>query len=147
MRFDKLTTRFQQAFADAQSLALGADNGYIEPQHLLLALLQQQDGGSGPLLARAGVQVAALKNDLTQALARLPKVEGQGGEISVSRDLNNLLNLTEKGRKLEMELTTEQRARLAAAYKTAGAEAVEGFRKVMLGIMDAVARGRFAPGS
>ena len=96
MRFDKLTTKFQQAIADAQSLAVGADNAYIEPQHLLLALLQQDDGGSASLLARAGVQVPALKPALTQSLTRLPKVEGQGGEVSISRDLNNLLNLTDK---------------------------------------------------
>ncbi|MEQ1591489.1 MAG: ATP-dependent chaperone ClpB [Thiobacillaceae bacterium] len=96
MRFEKLTTKFQQAISDAQSLALGADNAYIEPQHLLLALMQQEDGGSASLLARAGVQVPALKAALTEALSRLPKVEGQGGEVTMSRDLNNLLNLTEK---------------------------------------------------
>jgi ATP-dependent Clp protease ATP-binding subunit ClpB len=96
MRLDKLTTKFQQALADAQSLALGNDNGQIEPQHLLAALLQQEDGGSASLLARAGVNVAALKSSLTKAIGRLPKVEGQGGEISISRDLNNLLNLTDK---------------------------------------------------
>src|ERR1700758_1321307 len=96
MRLDKLTTKFQQALADAQSMALGNDNGFIEPQHLLAALLQQEDGGSASLLARAGVNVAALKGALTKAVGRLPKVEGQGGEINVSRDLNNLLNLTDK---------------------------------------------------
>src|SRR5260221_290902 len=96
MRLDKLTTKFQQALADAQSLALGNDNGFIEPQHLLAALLQQDDGGTGSLLARAGVNVAAFKGALTKAIGRLPKVEGQGGEISISRDLNNLLNLTDK---------------------------------------------------
>ena len=96
MRLDKLTTKFQQALADAQSLALGHDNGFIEPVHLLTALLQQEDGGSTSLLARAGVNVAALKSALTKAIDRLPKVEGQGGEISISRDLNNLLNLTDK---------------------------------------------------
>ncbi len=96
MRLDKLTTKFQQALADAQSMALGNDNGFIEPYHLLAALLQQEDGGSGSLLARAGVNVAALKTALTKAIDRLPKVEGQGGEISISRDLNNLLNLTDK---------------------------------------------------
>ncbi|HEY2967496.1 MAG TPA: Clp protease N-terminal domain-containing protein, partial [Casimicrobiaceae bacterium] len=79
MRLDKLTTKFQQALADAQSLALGNDNGFIEPQHLLAALLQQEDGGSASLLARAGVNVAALKGALTKAIGRLPKVEGQGG--------------------------------------------------------------------
>jgi ATP-dependent Clp protease ATP-binding subunit ClpB len=96
MRLDKLTTKFQQALADAQSMALGNDNGFIEAYHLLAALLQQEDGGSASLLARAGVNVAALKTALTKAINRLPKVEGQGGEISISRDLNNLLNLTDK---------------------------------------------------
>ena len=96
MRFDKLTTKFQQALADAQSLALGHDNGFIEPQHLLAALLAQQDGGTASLLARAGVAVPRLQTALKQSIDRLPKVEGTGGEISISRDLNNLLNLTDK---------------------------------------------------
>src|SRR3982075_154934 len=96
MRFDKLTTKFQQAIADTQSMALAADNGYIEPQHLLLSLLNQEDSGTASLLSRAGVNVAPLKSALTKAIDRLPKVEGLGGEISVSRDLNNLLNLTDK---------------------------------------------------
>src|SRR5450755_1764956 len=96
MRFDKLTTKFQQAIADAQSMALAADNGYIEPQHLLLSLLNQEDSGSASLLSRAGVNVAPLKAALTKAIGRLPKVEGQGGEISASRDLGNLLNLADK---------------------------------------------------
>ena len=96
MRFDKFTTKFQQAFADAQSLAVGRDNPYIEPQHLLAALLQQEDGGSASLLARAGVNVQGLKNDVMAALERLPKVEGQAGEVNVSRELGNLLNLTDK---------------------------------------------------
>ncbi len=96
MRFDKLTTQFQQAFADAQSLAVAGDHAYIEPQHLLLALLNQEGGGAAAILSRAGVQVPALKASLSQALTRLPKVEGQGGEVSISRELNNLLNLTDK---------------------------------------------------
>jgi ATP-dependent Clp protease ATP-binding subunit ClpB len=96
MRFDKFTTKFQQAFADAQSLAVGHDNPYIEPQHLLLALLQQEDGGTASLLARAGANVPALKTALTGAIGRLPKVEGQGGEVNVSRELSNLLNVTDK---------------------------------------------------
>src|SRR5438309_12062447 len=96
MRFDKLTTKFQQALADAQSLALANDNAYIEPQHLLQSLLNQDDGGTTSLLSRAGVNVPPLKAALTKAIGRLPKVEGQGGEINVSRDLNNLLNLTDK---------------------------------------------------
>jgi len=96
MRFDKLTTKFQQAFSDAQSLALGHDNGYIEPQHLLAALLAQEDGGTASLLSRAGVAVPKLQAALKASIGRLPKVEGTGGEIGVSRDLTNLLNLTDK---------------------------------------------------
>src|SRR5687768_8585209 len=96
MRFDKFTTRFQQAFSDAQSMAVGNDNPYIEPQHLLAALLNQQDGGTASLLARAGVNIGALRPALTAAINRLPKVEGTGGEVNVSRELGNLLNLTDK---------------------------------------------------
>src|SRR5688572_32278428 len=96
MRIDKFTTRFQQAFSDAQSLAVGADNPYIEPQHLLAALLNQDDGGAASLLSRAGVNVAGLRMALKQALDRLPKIEGTGGEVNVSRELANLLNLTDK---------------------------------------------------
>ena len=96
MRFDKFTTRFQQAFADAQSLAVGNDNPYIEPQHLLTALIGQQDGGTSSLLARSGVNVGGLRSALKTAVERLPKVEGTGGEVNVSRELGNLLNLTDK---------------------------------------------------
>ncbi len=96
MRFDKLTTKFQQAIGDAQSLALGADNPSIEPQHLLLALLNQDDSSAAALLSRAGVQVNALKKALTTAVENLPKEAESSGEISISRDLNNLLNLTDK---------------------------------------------------
>ncbi|AXK39828.1 ATP-dependent chaperone ClpB [Crenobacter cavernae] len=96
MRFDKLTTKFQQAIADAQSVALANDNAYIEPQHLLLAMLDDADGGVASLLARAGVNLAGLKTALRNAIERMPKVQGTGGEITVSRDLANLLNLTDK---------------------------------------------------
>ena len=96
MRMDKLTTKFQQALADAQSLAVGGDNQMIEPQHLLLALLNQDDGSTTSLLARAGVNVAALKAALDKAIDRLPKVEGHGGDVSIGRDLGNLLNVTDK---------------------------------------------------
>ena len=96
MRFDKLTTRFQQALADAQSLAVGRDAGYIEAQHLLLALLQQEDSSASSLLQRAGVNVSALTAALREAIDRMPAVEGKGGEISVSRELGNLLNVTDK---------------------------------------------------
>ena len=96
MRFDKFTTRFQQAFADAQSAAVGGDHAYIEPQHLLHALINQQDGGTASLLQRAGVNVPGLRSGLKAALERLPKIEGTGGEVTISRDLGNLLNLTDK---------------------------------------------------
>ena len=96
MRFDKLTTKFQQALADAQSLALGFDAGFIEPVHLLQAMLDDADGGVTGLLQRAGVNVAALRGSVSQAVERQPKVEGTGGEITVSRDLGNLLNLADK---------------------------------------------------
>ena len=96
MRFDKFTTRFQQAFSDAQSLAVGNENPYIEPQHLLTALIAQGDGATSSLLARAGVNVGGLQSALKSAIGRLPRVEGAGGEVNVSRELGNLLNLTDR---------------------------------------------------
>ncbi len=96
MRFDKFTTKFQQAFADAQSAAVGGDHAYIEPQHLLQALITQQDGGTAALLQRAGVNISLLRNGLKTAIERLPKIEDSGGEVTISRDLGNLLNLTDK---------------------------------------------------
>ncbi len=96
MRLDKFTTKLQQALADAQSLAIGHDNQMIEPQHLLLALLEQEDGGTASLLARAGVNVPALKTDLGKSIDRLPQVQGAGGDVQVGRDLSNLFNLTDK---------------------------------------------------
>jgi ATP-dependent Clp protease ATP-binding subunit ClpB len=96
MRFDKLTTKFQQAIADAQSIAVGHDSPSIEPQHLLQALLQQEDGSTSSLLGHAGVNLLPLRANLQQAIKDLPKVEHHEGEVSISRDLNNLLNLTDK---------------------------------------------------
>ncbi|MEO7320861.1 MAG: Clp protease N-terminal domain-containing protein, partial [Nitrosospira sp.] len=96
MRFDKLTTKFQQALSDAQSIAVGQDNPYIEPQHLLLSLLQQEDAATISLLQRAGTNVPPLRDALKKAIERLPKVEGTGGEINASRELGNLLNLADK---------------------------------------------------
>ncbi|MDP6949293.1 MAG: Clp protease N-terminal domain-containing protein, partial [Arenicellales bacterium] len=96
MRMDKLTTKFQLALADAQSLALGRDNQFIEPVHLMLALLDQEGGSVRHLLTRAGVNVNALRSKLGEALERLPQVEGAGGDVQVSNDLGRLLNLTDK---------------------------------------------------
>jgi ATP-dependent Clp protease ATP-binding subunit ClpB len=96
MRFDKLTTKFQQALQEAQSIAVGHDNQFIEPQHLLLALLEQEDGSTVSLLQRAGVNVAGLKSALQKAIEALPQVQGTGGEVQIGRDLANLLNLTDR---------------------------------------------------
>ncbi|MFT3896950.1 MAG: ATP-dependent chaperone ClpB [Thermomonas sp.] len=96
MRMDKLTSRFQQALADAQSLAVGRDNSIIEPAHLLLAMLDQQGGGTRPLLAQAGVNVPVLRERLAELLDKLPKVSGQAGNVQVGNDLARLLNVTDK---------------------------------------------------
>ncbi|MDP3088342.1 MAG: ATP-dependent chaperone ClpB [Methylotenera sp.] len=96
MRFDKLTTKFQQALNDAQSFAVANDSPTIESLHLLDALLKQDDGGTNSLLAHAGVHLAPLKTGLTSAITNLPKSSDSSGEVSISRDLNNLLNVTDK---------------------------------------------------
>ena len=96
MRMDKLTSQFQKALADAQSLALGRDHQFIEPLHLLTAMLAQDGAGVGSLLARAGVAVDRLRADLGKALERLPRVEGTGGDVQLSQALGRLLNLADK---------------------------------------------------
>ena len=96
MRMDKLTTKFQLALADAQSLALGRDHQFIEPAHLMLALLEQEGGGVRHLLTRAGVNANTLRSQLGEALDRLARVEGTGGDVQISGDLTRMLNLTDK---------------------------------------------------
>ncbi len=96
MRLDKLTTQFQQALADAQSLAIANDNQYIEPVHVLAAIAGQPDGSGRTLLERAGVRASALKTAADAAIKRLPQVSGTGGEVQIGRELVNLLNLSEK---------------------------------------------------
>jgi ATP-dependent Clp protease ATP-binding subunit ClpB len=96
MRFDKFTTKLQEALAEAQSLALGRDQQYIEPEHLLLALLGQQDGGVAGLVAKAGGNASLLKKNASQLIEKLPKVEGTPGEVMISRDLSQLLNVADK---------------------------------------------------
>jgi ATP-dependent Clp protease ATP-binding subunit ClpB len=96
MRMDKLTSRFQSALADAQSLAVGRDHQFMEPAHVFGALLDQQDGSTRPLLVKAGANVAKLRKDLDAALDRLPSVQGTPGDVHVSQDLNRLLNVTDK---------------------------------------------------
>ena len=96
MRTDKLTTKFQAALSDAQSLAVGKDHQFIEPIHLMLALLDQEGGSIRHLLTLAGVQANALRSRLGEALDRLASVEGVGGDVQLSNDLGKLLNLTDK---------------------------------------------------
>ncbi|MGS1080330.1 ATP-dependent chaperone ClpB [Pseudoxanthomonas beigongshangi] len=96
MRMDKLTSRFQQALADAQSLAVGRDNTMIEPVHVLTALLDQSGGSTRPLLAQAGANIPLLRERLGEALDKLPKVSGQPGNLSIGNDLGRLLNVTDK---------------------------------------------------
>jgi len=96
MRFDKLTTQFQSALADAQSLALGQDNPAIEPQHLLAALLGQTDAAAASLIQRAGGNPLALRKALLDAIGRLPKVEGSSGDVNLSRGLSALLNVADR---------------------------------------------------
>src|SRR6059058_6287181 len=94
MRFEKFTTKLQEAIAEAQSAALRNDNQYIEPQHLLAALLA--DAGIAGLVAKAGGNPNALKKSLADSIARLPKVEGTPGEVMLSRELAQLLNVADK---------------------------------------------------
>ena len=96
MRMDKLTSKFQMALADAQSLALGRNNNFIEPEHLMKALLDQDGGTCRPLLAKAGVNIPQLRSLIDQALDRLPTVSGVEGDVHISNNLNRLLNLTDK---------------------------------------------------
>lgn len=96
MRFDKLTSSFQSALADAQSIALGHDNAFIEPLHLMKALLEQETGTVRVILTQAHVNLSKLKQEIDEAINRLPSVQGAEGEIHISNDLNRLLNLTDK---------------------------------------------------
>jgi ATP-dependent Clp protease ATP-binding subunit ClpB len=96
MRLDKMTTAFQQAISEAQSLALGNDNPAIEPAHLLLALLEQAEGSSRSLLSRAGGNVSKLQAEARQALDRLPRVSSPNGQITLGSELSRLLNLTDR---------------------------------------------------
>jgi len=96
MRTDKLTSKFHEAIADAQSLALGKDHQFIEPAHLLLALVNQESGSIKPLLAQSGINVTGLRVELLAALNRLASVSGTGGDVRVSSELDRLLNITDK---------------------------------------------------
>ncbi|MCU0836786.1 MAG: ATP-dependent chaperone ClpB [Chromatiaceae bacterium] len=96
MRMDKLTAKFQMALADAQSLAVGRDHQFIEPVHLMVALLDQEGGSVRHLLTQADVNVNRLRSALGEAMERLPQVQGAGGDVHVSNELGRLLNQTDK---------------------------------------------------
>src|ERR671914_62187 len=96
MRPDRMTTTFQTALAEAQSLALGRDHQFIEPLHVMTVLLDQEDGSVQSLLLQAGVNVNLVRTRLGQALDRVPRVEGIGGEVLIARDLERVLNLMDK---------------------------------------------------
>ncbi len=96
MNIDKLTSKFQMALGDAQSLAVGQDHQFIEPVHIMVALLDQQGGSARGLLTKSGVNVNLLRSQLGEAVDRLPKVEGSGGDVHISNDSTKLLNITDK---------------------------------------------------
>src|SRR5687768_703040 len=132
MRMDKLTSRFQQALSDAQSLAVGRDHNLIEPAHLLVALIDQQGGSTRPMLAQAGINVPLLRERLGEQLEKLPKVRGQEGNLNVGNDLSRLLNLTDKlaqqrgdayiASELFVLAALEDKGELGKALKAAGGD-------------------------
>ena len=121
MNIEKFTTKFQQAIAEAQSLAIGKNNQFIEPVHLLSALLNQQDGSVAPILTANGVNVAALRNELNNELAKLPQVSGNGGDVQLSRQLLNLLNLCDKLAQQRQDKFISSELFLLAALEEKGA--------------------------
>jgi len=131
MRLDRLTNKFQLALADAQSLALGHDNQFIEPLHLMSALLNQEGGSVRPLLSAAGADVAGLRTSIEQAINRLPQVEGSDGDVQPSADLIRVLNLCDKlaqkrgdnfiSSELFVLAALDSRGSLADLLKSAGA--------------------------
>jgi ATP-dependent Clp protease ATP-binding subunit ClpB len=134
MRMDKLTSRFQQALADAQSLAVGRDHNLLEPAHVMAALIDQQGGSTAPLLTQAHVNVPVLRQRIGEILDRLPEVSGQEGNIGVGNDLTRLLNLTDKlaqqrgdqfiATELFVLAALDDKGEVGAALKSAGATKV-----------------------
>ena len=132
MRMDKLTTKFQLALQEAQSLAIGRDNQMIEPEHLLTALVDQDGGAVRSLLGKAGVQVNQLRSQLGEMLDALPKVTGNAGDLHISKDLNRLLNQTDKlaqnrndsfiSSELFVLALVADKSRLADVFRKNGAE-------------------------
>ena len=120
MRMDKLTSKFQQALAEAQSLALGKDHQFIEPTHVMLALLNQDDGSSKSLLISTGLQVKALQDELTLEIERIATVSGSGGDVQLSNELSRMLNLTDKLAQKRQDQFISSELFLLAALETKG---------------------------
>ena len=121
MRMDNLTTKFQLALGDAQSLALGRDHQFIDHAHLMVALLDQEGGTARHLLTKAGAKVDALRSQLGDVLDRLSRVEGNAGEVHVSNDLSRLLNLTDKLAQQRQDQYISSELFLLAALEDKGA--------------------------
>ncbi|MDD2760128.1 MAG: ATP-dependent chaperone ClpB [Methylomonas sp.] len=120
MRMDKLTSKFQQALGDAQSLALGKDHQFIEPLHVMLALLDQDGGSIKPLLQQAGIEVNALRGELVKEIDRLASVSGAGGDVQLSNELSRMLNLTDKLAQKRKDAFISSELFLLAALETSG---------------------------
>ena len=121
MNIEKFTTKFQEALSEAQSLAIGKDNQFIEPVHLLTALLNQQGGSIAPILTASGVNVVLLRNELKTELNKLPQVIGNGGDVQLSRQLINLLNLCDKFAQQNQDKFISSELFLLAALEERGA--------------------------
>lgn len=120
MRMDKLTTRFQQALADAQSLAVGRDHPAIEPVHVMAALLEQPQGSTTPLLAQSGVALPAFRKGLSEALDALPKLGNADGNVQVSPALARSLNLADKAAQQRKDQFIASELFVLAATQDAG---------------------------
>ena len=121
MNIEKFTTKFQEALSEAQSLAIGKDNQFIEPVHLLTALLNQQGGSIAPILTASGVNVTLLRNELKTELNKLPQVIANGGDVQLSRQLINLLNLCDKFAQQNQDKFISSELFLLAALEERGA--------------------------
>ncbi|MDH3281454.1 MAG: ATP-dependent chaperone ClpB [Gammaproteobacteria bacterium] len=121
MRMDKLTSKFQMALADAQSLAVGRDHQFIEPIHVMIALLDQEGGTTRHLLTQADVNVHKLRSQLGDALDQLPEVHGQAGEVHISNDLGRLLNVTDKLAQKRQDAYISSELFILAALEDSGA--------------------------
>jgi len=147
MRMDRLTSKFQEALSDAQSIAVGRDHQFIEPVHLMIALLDQQGGSVRPLFSHAGVNINLLRSQLGELLDKLPSVEGTGGELHISNALGKLLNVTDKlaqerkdqyiSSELFVLAAMEEKGPLSDLLKSAGAN-----KQTLVAAVDAIRGGQ-----